>query len=202
LLSDKEEPEDNFENIQNSICNVDNNRENFEEDTKNDILVDGTLLYRYSINQIELDGFWHISNFSTNKERLSYLFNKSNQNKVIELSPDEIEFSGNSDHPLNQGHGSKFKLNICSANLYELLLINNKTIFDKILEYLSDEYSGYFLYYGKTIEDRLELRFSLQDSLVKIDGNGGNTLGNFMITGYMNFYQTKGNIFLTKRSFD
>jgi len=39
------------------------------------------------------------------------------------------------------------------------------------------------------------LKFELEDSLVKINGEGTNSLGNFSMIGYMNFYRNKGNFY-------
>ena len=49
----------------------------------------------------------------------------------------------------------------------------------------------YFMYYSKTIEDRFQMNLSIEDSLVKLYGNGTNNLGAFNIDGYMNFFRTK-----------
>ena len=62
------------------------------------------------------------------------------------------------------------------------------------MEFLFGEYSGYFIYYSKTIEDKFNLNFNVSDSLVKINGEGKNNLGNFRMEGYMNFYKNKEEI--------
>ena len=47
------------------------------------------------------------------------------------------------------------------------------------------------MYYSKTIEERFKINLDVQDSLVKVFGNGSNSLGNFNLNGYMNFFRTK-----------
>ena len=47
------------------------------------------------------------------------------------------------------------------------------------------------MYYIKTIEDRFQMNLSIEESLVKLYGNGTNNLGAFNIDGYMNFFRTK-----------
>ena len=64
-------------------------------------------------------------------------------------------------------------------------------IFKNCLEFLTGDYSGYFMYYSKTIEDRFRLDFEIQDSLVKVLGSGNNSLGSFNLSGYMNFFRNK-----------
>jgi hypothetical protein len=92
----------------------------------------------------------------------------------------------------NNGNIHSMKIKVCSANLFECVLINKQIVFNSVLEYLDSEYAGYFMYYGKTIEDRFNLKFEIEDSLVKINGEGTNSLGNFTMIGYMNFYRSKG----------
>lgn len=83
-------------------------------------------------------------------------------------------------------------IDICINNLHELLLINNNQIFSEVLKFLSAEYSGYFIYFSKTVEDRFTLNLIEQNSsLVEIDGEGINSLGKFKIKGYVNFFRDR-----------
>lgn len=179
----------------------DNNNRNFDElnrDSANDIVLEGYMIYRYLSNQIELEGNWFMSLDQAVKERLSYLLLKNTEFKECIVNSDE-----NQENPNNSDDNSEdsekiqssykgTKIKICSANLFECILINKPKIFKTVLKFLDSEYAGYFMYYGKTIEDRFSLSFELQDSLVKINGEGTNSLGNFSLIGYMNFFRNKG----------
>ena len=50
-------------------------------------------------------------------------------------------------------NSKKYILNLCSANIFEALLIPDFELFKYILNFLSGEYHGFFVYFGKTIED-------------------------------------------------
>jgi hypothetical protein len=186
---------DRDENIQFA----DNNRNYIEGNSGNDIVLEGNLIYRYLSNQIEFEGNWFMSLDQGVKERLSYLLLKNHEfTECLVNCEDEDEKSENdSENKYNNKPSDSsyhnMKIKICSANLFECILINKAKIFNSVLEYLDSEYAGYFMYYGKTIEDRFNLSFELQDSLVKINGEGTNSLGNFSLIGYMNFYRNKGN---------
>ena len=151
--------------------------ENYEEENNennsNEIINEGYLIYRYSSNQIELEGNWYVANDPSWKERVSYLFSGSQLTKQITLSIENNET----------------KVFMCSANLIECLQID--ILFKNCLEFLTGDYSGYFMYYSKTIEDKFKINLNIEDSLVKVLGNGVNSLGNFNLTGYMNFFRNK-----------
>ena len=59
------------------------------------------------------------------------------------------------------------------------------------MEFLTGDYSGYFMYYSKIIEDRFKMNLDIQDSLMKVFGEVTNSLGNFNLYGYMNFLRNK-----------
>lgn len=146
---------------------MDNNRSNvnlYQEEEREDIVLEGNLIYRYSNNQIELDGNWFINNDNNTKERLSFLFMKSTEFTECIIDKESIYYE-NSKSNMND-----FKIKICAANIFECLLINDLDVFQTILDFLSGEYAGYFMYYGKTIEDRVCLNLTYQDSLVRING--------------------------------
>ena len=143
------------------------------ENVSQDIINEGYLLYRYSSNQIEIEGFWYVNDEPTYKERISYLFTNSNSIKNV-IMPIE---------------NNNVNVTICSANLIEDFSID--FLFKECLNFLSGEYAGYFMYYSKTIEDRFKMNLEIEDSLVKLYGNGANNLGAFNVDGYMNFYRTK-----------
>ena len=147
--------------------------ENYEENNSNEIINEGYLIYRYSSNQIELEGNWYVANDPSWKERVSYLFSGSQLTKEVSINVENNEVN----------------VFICSANLMECLQID--ILFKYCLEFLAGDFSGYFMYYSKTIEDRFKISLEEQDSLVKIFGEGSNSLGNFNLSGYMNFYRNK-----------
>ncbi len=85
----------------------------------------------------------------------------------------------------------KYVLNLCSANIFEALLIPDYELFKYILSFLSGAYHGFFVYFGKTIEDYFNLNFNYEDNQVRVSGSGKNNLGDFNIIGYVNFFTMK-----------
>ena len=176
VLSDDEDdigenmyqPKKNKNKIINNTIETDDQGENNTE-----IINDGYLIYRYSSNQIELEGNWYVANDPSWKERISYLFSGSQTTKQISLNIENTEVN----------------INICSANLVECIQLD--ILFKNCLEFLTGNYSGYFMYYSKTIEERFNINLDIQDSLVKISGDGNNSLGNFNLNGYFNFFRNK-----------
>ena len=187
------------------INTVNTNRNTVYIDTSNDpepepvqasdIINEGYLIYRYSSNQIEIEGNWYVANDPLIKERISYLFSGSNQvrdvhltlNNMNNITPEggETETEGASNPPGT----TDIEVKLCSANLFECITID--PLLKSCLEFLNGEYAGYFMYYGKTIEDRLKLTMEIEDSLVKCFGDGINNLGTFNLIGYMNFFRSK-----------
>lgn len=158
--------------------------------------MEGNFLYRYSLDQIELDGYWSISSTYT-KEKFSYLFLKKTNSIQIPISKSEIDFTQHNSNT-NQEYNKylsldkdKFILNLCSGNIFEVLLIPNQILFNSILGFLSGEYHGFFVYYGKTIEDKFNLNFFFEDNQVRLNGEGTNNLGDFNVIGYVNFFTIK-----------
>lgn len=205
-------------NTNNKLYKIDdnsfnNNSENISKDEAegSEILMECYLIYRYTLNQIELDGLWGMTNDNLN-EKLSYLFTKSNDRHIILIDKSDI-YNAESGvnlirtNILNNENCIKFKkdkvffttkdlenmytVDLCAANLHEILLINQKSITNEILKYLSNEYCGYFVYFSKTIEDKFSLTLSMEESLVTIVGEGINSLGCFKIKGYMNLFKDK-----------
>ena len=173
----------------------------------NEIVMEGNLFYRYGMDQIELDGQWSLSS-ETTKCHFSYLL--SSKQKVI---PIHIDHNGNGvekneNNNLNKNMMNnydimmkcnqyfdqtykKYVLNLCSANIFEALLIPDYELFKYILSFLSGEYHGFFVYFGKTIEDYFNLNFNYEDNQVRVSGSGKNNLGDFNIIGYVNFFTMK-----------
>ena len=178
VLSDDDDDigENMYQPKKKKIRNTNENTNEITEEndnTNSDIINDGYLIYRYCSNQIELEGNWYVANDPSWKERISYLFSGSQKTKPISLSIENTEAN----------------INMCSANLVECIQLD--ILFNNCLEFLTGDYSGYFVYYSKTIEERFNIKLEIEDSLVKISGTGNNSLGNFNLTGYFNFFRNK-----------
>ena len=175
IISDDDE-EDKIYSNKNKKSKTEEMDENYGEENntnESEIINEGNLIYRYSSNQIELEGNWYVASDPSWKERVSYLFSGSQLTKQINLNIENTDVN----------------VFMCSANLIECLQMNS--LFKSCLEFLAGDYSGYFMYYSKTIEDRFNINLEIQDSLVKVFGSGTNSLGNFNLNGYMNFYRNK-----------
>ena len=159
----------------NEDNNIEQGNQSQEGNTNanSEIINDGYLIYRYCSNQIELDGNWYVADDPSWKERISYLFSGSQTTKSVSLNIENTEVN----------------INLCSANLVECIQLD--ILFKNCLEFLAGDYSGYFVYYSKTIEERFNINFDIEDSLVKISGSGNNSLGNFNLSGYFNFFRNK-----------
>lgn len=147
--------------------------ENFEQENADaDVIMSGNLVYRYSFDQIELEGFWSVGSETTKFERFSYLYLKKMEKISYSIKKSEIDYTDYNNNFINTNYFSKdeYYINICSANLFEVLLIPHPHIFNSVMNYLSGEYHGFFLYYDKTIEDRFYINFSLDDNQVRISG--------------------------------
>ena len=189
VLSDDDEDigENMYQPKKKKAKNINNeSTDNLQQDSnenKSEIINDGYLIYRYSSNQIELDGNWYVANDPSWKERISYLFSGSQKTKEIKLNIENTDIN----------------INMCSANLVECIQLD--ILFQNCLEFLNGDYTGYFIYYSKTIEERFNINLDIQDSLVKISGTGNNSLGNFELNGYFNFFRNK-DIIKEKNSFE
>ena len=179
VLSDDDEDigENMYQPKKKKAKNINNeSTDNLQQDSnenKSEIINDGYLIYRYSSNQIELDGNWYVANDPSWKERISYLFSGSQKTKEIKLNIENTDIN----------------INMCSANLVECIQLD--ILFQNCLEFLNGDYTGYFIYYSKTIEERFNINLDIQDSLVKISGTANNSLGNFELNGYFNFFRNK-----------
>jgi hypothetical protein len=124
-----------------------------------DIVMNGKLLYRYSLDQIELEGYWCMSNDQLTQEKFSYLLLKKPERMQYKIRKEE--YGGDRD----------YNINICGANMFETILIPHAGIFNTIITYLTGEYHGFFMYYDKTIEDRFFINFIHDDNQVRLSGN-------------------------------
>ena len=179
VLSDDDEDigENMYQPKKKKTKNINNessdNLQQEPNENKSEIINDGYLIYRYSSNQIELEGNWYVGDDPSWKERISYLFSGSQKTKEIKLNIENTDIN----------------INLCSANLIECIQLD--ILFQNCLEFLNGDYTGYFIYYSKTIEERFNINLDIQDSLVKISGTGNNSLGNFELNGYFNFFRNK-----------
>lgn len=182
IFSD-EENFDSFES-ESQIERISYNQALREED---DIVMQGNLIYRFSLNQVELEGFWSMNN-DGNRENFSYLYLREKERMICPVYIPTIK--ANSSKTNNSKE--QIFLSICASNLHEAIIIPHNNVFNTILNFLSGEYHGFFMYYDKTIEDRFNLSMTMEDNQVRINGEGTNNLGNFNIIGYINFHTTKG----------
>ena len=233
--------QNNSSNSQNNKSSTNINKDYLDEDEmnqiipndNNEIVMEGNLFYRYSMDQIELDGLWSLSS-EVAKCHFSYLL--SSKQKVIQIhidpkdlgikdtnqnnneggypNPEQEQNAQNQNGDINNANNNQIKdinnynimmkcnkyfdhsckkyiLNLCSANIFEALLIPDYELFKYILSFLSGEYHGFFVYFGKTIEDSFNLNFNYEDNQVRVSGSGKNNLGDFNIIGYVNFFTMK-----------
>lgn len=92
---EEEESSHNYDSFEDE-----NQYPNFQSDENIDIIMTGNLIYRFSLDQIELEGFWSLNNDVT-RERFSYLFLKKCDKitcpiKLSEIEQYEAEHSNNS----------------------------------------------------------------------------------------------------------
>ena len=181
----------NITNNENKI--IDNNVE------ENEIVMEGYLLYRYGQDQIEIEGTWSMSSEKEKNKpyKFSYLLSQKKEKKMIQIpiKKDDIDFS-HYEPSINaskymSNDNEHFLLNLCNANIFEILLIPNQDLFINILTLLTGEYHGFFVYFSKTIEDRFYLNYTLEDNQVRVNGKGNNNLGEFHFLGYVNFFTIK-----------
>ncbi|MCQ2817824.1 MAG: hypothetical protein MJ252_11215 [archaeon] len=128
-----------------------------------------------------------------NKNKEETENNPKTEEKESLPKEEENKLEKKEDNPLPlinpQIEGEMHHIKLCSANLFECLTYD--TLLNECLNFLTGDYAGYFMYYGKTIEDRMHITLEINDSLVKIFGTGSNSLGEFNLVGYMNIFRTK-----------
>ena len=127
------------------------------------------------------------NNLNDNAQEKNEMNNMNNMNKSIINNYDIMMKCNQYYDPTYK----KYVLNLCSANIFEALLIPDYELFKYILSFLSGEYHGFFVYFGKTIEDYFNLNFNYEDNQVRVSGSGKNNLGDFNIIGYVNFFTMK-----------
>ena len=168
-----------------------------ENDSSSNIVLFGNLIFRFALNQIELQGHWALEEQLEIREKCCYLFSLNAENNCRRLS-------------LTLDNEVDTNLMICASNLMECQLVDS--LFKYVIEFLTGNYNGYFMYFGKTIEDKFELHFKeidrenfnedsindmnldqneLNDMTIKAEGNGTNNLGQFKLKGFFNFYRNK-----------
>ena len=184
-------------NSQNNIQSENILRDNLIEE--DEIVMEGNLLYRYTQDQIEIEGTWSMSSEKEKNKpyKFSYLLSQNKNKEVIQIpiKKEDIDFSfyepsiNASKYMSNDNE--HFILNLCNANIFEILLIPNQELFNNILTMLTGEYHGFFFYFSKTIEDRFYLNYTFEDNQVRVNGKGNNNLGEFNFLGYVNFFTIK-----------
>ena len=213
--------------------------------------MEGSLIYRYTYNQIEIEGLWGFSEVAE-KSRFSYLLRPEREVVGINLEiseenawendgfckekdegddecnnedlvPDEhddeesrsiIDINDNNNNINRDEFNNKEIviqnkegmvdvksteniLYLCPATVHEILLLPNIHIFKSVLSYMSGFFSGFFIYFNKTIEDKFKLSFTLEENQVRVSGEGTNNLGDFNIIGYANFFTIKEQLIMS-----
>ena len=193
---------DSEEIISSKNSQNNNQSENILRDNlieEDEIVMEGNLLYRYTQDQIEIEGTWSMSSEKEKNKpyKFSYLLSQNKNKEVIQIpiKKEDIDFSfyepsiNASKYMSNDNE--HFILNLCNANIFEILLIPNQELFNNILTMLTGEYHGFFFYFSKTIEDRFYLNYTFEDNQVRVNGKGNNNLGEFNFLGYVNFFTIK-----------
>jgi len=193
---------DSEEIISSKNSQNNNQSENILRDNlieEDEIVMEGNLLYRYTQDQIEIEGTWSMSSEKEKNKpyKFSYLLSQNKNKEVIQIpiKKEDIDFSyyepsiNASKYMSNDNE--HFILNLCNANIFEVLLIPNQNLFNHILIMLTGEYHGFFVYFSKTIEDRFYLNYTFEDNQVRVNGKGNNNLGEFNFLGYVNFFTIK-----------
>ena len=197
---------DSEEIISSKNSQNNNQSENILRDNlieEDEIVMEGNLLYRYTQDQIEIEGTWSMSSEKEKNKpyKFSYLLSQNKNKEVIQIpiKKEDIDFSfyepsiNASKYMSNDNE--HFILNLCNANIFEILLIPNQELFNNILTMLTGEYHGFFFYFSKTIEDRFYLNYTFEDNQVRVNGKGNNNLGEFNFLGYVNFFTIKEQLF-------
>ena len=138
---------------QNTVQHEKIKRDDSIEVEEDEIIMEGNLLYRYSQDQIEIEGTWSMSSEKEKNKpyRFSYLLSQNKNKEVIQIpiKKEDIDFSyyepsiNASKYMSNDNE--HFILNLCNANIFEVLLIPNQNLFNHILIMLTGEYHGFFV---------------------------------------------------------
>lgn len=167
----------------------------------NEITFEGKLVYRFSLDQIELLGEWAPTvDWNNNQSHQSFAYLLMKKDRILfTISKYQIDFthSAQSAHLFSESRyftGDTFSLVVASGNLIELLLIPSSSLLNHILLYLSGNYSGYFVNKSKTIEDGFFINFVFENNDTRIIGNGVNPFGEFHLNGEIKFVKSKEEI--------
>jgi hypothetical protein len=101
----------------------------------------GNLIYRYSLDQIELEGYWSLNNEAIS-EKFSYLFLKKCDKIICPLKLDEIKQANSNEININGINQYNFNNFNKTDKMYEENLSENNNLIEKLNEnYIyKDEY--------------------------------------------------------------
>lgn len=156
--------------------------------------ISGVIVYRYTNDQIEIEGDW--SNPDTGiHQPLSYLLLKKDSIlfPIYRYSIDYTDYNSNfqSEKYIKNDY---YLFNISSSNITEILLIPNPSLLKQILIYLTGQYTGYYMYQEKTIEDTFYLSYIYDNnnpSEQRVVGMGKNYMGEYELLGTVRFLRDK-----------
>lgn len=158
------------------------------------ISINAVLIYRYTLDQIEISGEW--SNPLTGvHQKISYLLLKRD-NILLPIYKYQIDYTNfDPNIPIDKYIKNDFYLfTVASCNITETLLIQNSTILNHILMFLSGQYNGYYIDDGKTIEDNFYLSYiydNYNHNEQKLIGIGKNYQGEYELLGSIKLLTTK-----------
>jgi hypothetical protein len=94
---------------------------NFNKEENVDIIMTGNLIYRYSLDQIELEGFWSLNNDIT-REKFSYLFIKKCDKITCPIKISEIEQAYHNSNNINNSNNNNEQIDVNNINSSKLNL--------------------------------------------------------------------------------
>ena len=158
------------------------------------ISINAVLIYRYTLDQIEISGEW-LNPITGVHQKISYLLLKRD-NILLPIYKYQIDYTNfDPNIPIDKYIKNDFYLfTVASCNITETLLIQNSTILNHILMFLSGQYNGYYIDDGKTIEDNFYLSYiydNYNHNEQKLIGIGKNYQGEYELLGSIKLLTTK-----------
>lgn len=158
------------------------------------ISINAVLIYRFTLDQIEISGEWSEPRTGLH-QKLSYLLLKRD-NILLPIYKYQIDYTNfDPNIPIKDYIKNDFYLlTIASCNITEALLIQNTSILNHILMFLSGQYIGYYIDNGKTIEDNFYLSYvydNFNQNEQRLIGIGKNHQGEYELLGSIKLLTSK-----------
>lgn len=158
------------------------------------ISINAELIYRYTLDQIEISGEWSDPHTGLH-QKLSYLLLKRD-NILLPIYKYQIDYTHfDPNIPIDKYIKNDFYLfTIASCNITETLLIQNTSILSHILMFLSGQYIGYYINDSKTIEDNFYLSYiydNFNQNEQRLIGIGKNYQGEYELLGSIRLLTSK-----------